>query len=96
MAASTGRDFFRDAFDGPPLPPDKTRLRAGRAEAGVERSSSVSESTILEFVDSDLLRRGSRERKRLPSAMGERERSLLPEDDGGGGGGAGAEGPGPG
>ena len=80
---STGRDFFRDALEGPPLPPDETRLRPGRAEATVERSSSVSESTILEFMDSDLLRRGSRELRRLLSAMGERDLSPLPKDDGG-------------
>jgi len=49
----------------------------------VERSSSVSESAILEFMDSDLLRRGSRELRRLLSAMGERDLSPLLVDDGG-------------
>jgi len=52
---SAGSAFFHDALVGPPLLPDRTHLRPGRAEAGVERSSPVSESTFLKFADSDLL-----------------------------------------
>jgi len=77
--------FFHDALVSPSLPPDRRRLPPGRAEAGVDKSSSVSESIFLKLVDLDLLRRGSWERMRLLSAMGEREWSLRPEDGDGGG-----------
>ena len=54
-------DCFLVAFVGPLLPPDRTRLRPGRALvlAGKAKSSSASVSTFLECADADLLRRGS-------------------------------------
>jgi len=61
----------------PPKGPAEPRLRAGRAEAGVARLSSASESATLEFADNDLLMRGSLEREGEGGARGERERLVF-------------------
>jgi hypothetical protein len=51
---------FLDAFLGPFLPPVRPRLRPVRVVATVAKSSlSMSDSVFLEFVETDLLRRGS-------------------------------------
>jgi len=64
-----GPVFF--AFFFPPRGPPELRLWPGRAEAGAARSSSASESPILEFADKDMLRRGSLERGEGGEARGE-------------------------
>jgi len=49
----------------------------GRAEAGVARLSSASESATLEFVDKDVLMRGSLERGEAEGPRGEQERLVF-------------------
>ena len=58
-----GGDLALAALEGPPLPPERPRLRPGGLPLAGPAMSSASES--LEFAEADLVERGLRERADL-------------------------------
>ena len=76
MASLAGEETFA-ALEGPPLPPERPRVRAGRPGAGPAMSSAPDS---LEIMEADRLVRGLRDRSVLCE---EEDREERTDGDGG-------------